>query len=87
MIDYTLPSARDLPPFESDHIVTPTSINPLGAKGVGESGAIGAPQTVVNAVVDALSHLGVRHIDMPLTPQKVWRTLNDATVNGALSAS
>jgi carbon-monoxide dehydrogenase large subunit len=86
MIDYTLPSALDLPTYEAHHIETPTSVNPLGAKGVGESGAIGAPHTVVNAVVDALSHLGVRDIDMPCTPQKVWRILNDATVNGALSA-
>jgi carbon-monoxide dehydrogenase large subunit len=53
-------------------------VNPLGAKGVGESGAIGAPQAVVNAVVDALSHLGVRDIEMPCTPQKVWRILTDA---------
>ena len=54
---------------------TPTPINELGAKGIGESGTVGAPPAVINAVVDALSHLGIRHIDMPATPQRVWRAL------------
>ncbi|GAA1866560.1 molybdopterin-dependent oxidoreductase [Pseudonocardia ailaonensis] len=75
LVDYTLPSALDLPHYETDHVVTRTSFNPLGAKGLGESGATAAPQAVVNAVVDALSHLGVRDVEMPCTPQKVWRIL------------
>jgi carbon-monoxide dehydrogenase large subunit len=78
LVDYTVPAAPDLPRFDSDHIETRTSGNPLGAKGLGESGATAAPQAVVNAVVDALSHLGVRNIDMPCTPQKVWRLLQNA---------
>ncbi|MBW0089414.1 xanthine dehydrogenase family protein molybdopterin-binding subunit [Pseudonocardia sp. KRD-184] len=78
LVDYTLPSSKDLPRYETDHVVTPTSFNPLGAKGLGESGATAAPQAVVNAVVDAMGHLGVRTIDMPCTPQKVWRVLNTA---------
>ncbi|GAA3237222.1 molybdopterin-dependent oxidoreductase [Pseudonocardia petroleophila] len=83
LVDYTLPSAKDLPRYETDHLVTPTSFNPLGAKGLGESGATAAPQAVVNAVVDAMAHLGVRSIDMPCTPQKVWRVLQAATRNGS----
>ena len=63
-------------PQELDHTVTPTPSNPLGAKGLGESGAVGATPAVVNAVVDALSHLGVRDVSMPITPEKVWRLLN-----------
>jgi carbon-monoxide dehydrogenase large subunit len=75
LVDYTVPAAPDLPRYETDHIETPTSFNPLGAKGLAESGATAAPQAVVNAVVDALAHLGVRNIDMPCTPEKVWRLL------------
>ncbi|MBN9101260.1 MAG: molybdopterin-dependent oxidoreductase [Pseudonocardia sp.] len=78
LVGYTVPSAMDLPPYETDHLVTPTSFNPLGAKGLGESGATGAPQAVVNSVIDALSHLGIRTIDMPCTPQKVWRAIQSA---------
>jgi aerobic carbon-monoxide dehydrogenase large subunit len=75
LVDYTVPAAPDLPRYETDHVETKTSFNPLGAKGLGESGATAAPQAVVNAVVDALAHLGVRNIDMPCTPEKVWRLL------------
>jgi carbon-monoxide dehydrogenase large subunit len=75
LMGYALPGAADLPSFETGHTETPTSLNPLGAKGIGESGAIGATPAVQNAVVDALSHLGVRHIDMPLTPARVWEAL------------
>jgi carbon-monoxide dehydrogenase large subunit len=57
---------------------TPTPVNPLGAKGIGESGTIGSTPAVQSAVIDALSHLGVRHIDMPVTPEKVWRALSDS---------
>ena len=73
--DYALPSAADLPSFESVLLETPTPANELGAKGIGESGAVGAPPAVQNAVVDALAHLGVRHLDMPCTPESVWRAL------------
>jgi carbon-monoxide dehydrogenase large subunit len=59
-----------------DRTVTPTPRNPLGAKGIGEAGTIGSTPAIVNAVVDALSHLGVTHLDMPTTPEKVWRVLN-----------
>lgn len=72
---YHIPSAADLCGFEASTTETPTPLNPLGAKGIGESGTIGSTPAVHNAVVDALSHLGVRHIDMPLTPQTVWRAV------------
>ena len=75
---YQMPSAADLPSFETSNTETPTDLNPLGAKGIGESATIGSTPAVQNAVVDALSHLGVRHIDMPLTPERVWRELRAA---------
>jgi len=75
---YTMPSAADLPAFVTVPLVTPTDRNPLGAKGVGEGGTIGAGPAVHNAVIDALSHLGVRHIDMPMSPERVWRAIRDA---------
>jgi carbon-monoxide dehydrogenase large subunit len=74
-LDYLVPSAPEIPDFVDSFICSPSPSNPLGAKGIGESGSVGAPPAVVNAVVDALSHLGVRHIDMPVTPEKVWRIL------------
>ena len=76
--DYTVISAAELPLFERVVMETPTPLNALGAKGIGESGTIGSTPAVHNAVVDALSHLGVRHLDMPATPEKVWRALNPA---------
>ncbi|HEX5996213.1 MAG TPA: xanthine dehydrogenase family protein molybdopterin-binding subunit [Jiangellales bacterium] len=79
LAEYTIPSAADLPSFELLSRQTPTPNNTLGAKGVGEAGTIGATPAVQNAVIDALSHLGVRHIDMPLTPERVWRTIQEAT--------
>jgi carbon-monoxide dehydrogenase large subunit len=72
---YQMPSAADLPAFEASNTETPTDLNPLGAKGIGESATIGSTPAVQNAVVDALSHLGVQHIDLPLTPERVWRAL------------
>jgi carbon-monoxide dehydrogenase large subunit len=72
---YQMPSAADLPPFETSNTETPTDLNPLGAKGIGESATIGSTPAVQNAVVDALWHLGVRHIDLPLTPERVWHAL------------
>jgi len=75
---YAMPSALELPAFVTVPLVTPTDRNPLGAKGVGEGGTIGAGPAVQNAVIDALSHLGVRHIDMPMSPERVWRAITDA---------
>ncbi|NOX29589.1 MAG: xanthine dehydrogenase family protein molybdopterin-binding subunit [Actinobacteria bacterium] len=76
--DYTIPSTMELPMFERVPMETPTFMNPLGAKGIGESGTIGATPAVQNAVVDAVSHLGVRHIDMPCTPERVWTAIQEA---------
>ena len=75
MMDYAVPAAHQLPTFETHRTETPTTVNPMGIKGVGEAGTIGASPAVVNSVVDALSHLGVRHIDMPLRPERVWRAI------------
>jgi carbon-monoxide dehydrogenase large subunit len=76
LLDYLVPSAAEFPQFERVELETPSPINPLGAKGIGESGTIGSTPAVQNAVVDAVSHLGIRHIDMPLTPERVWRAIN-----------
>lgn len=78
LADYGLISAAELPSFESNFMETPTPLNVLGAKGIGESGTIGATPAVQNAVIDALSHFGVRHIDMPLTSERVWRAIEAA---------
>ena len=78
LVDYPLPTASDLPLFELARTVTPTDINPLGVKGIGEAGTIASAQTIVNAVVDALRPLGVTHIDMPLRPKRVWQAIQDA---------
>ena len=76
LLDYLMPSAAEFPQFERVELETPSPINPLGAKGIGESGTIGSTPAVQNAVIDAVSHLGIRHIDMPLTPERVWRAIN-----------
>ena len=76
--DYPFLSATEVPSFELAEMATPTPYNPLGAKGIGEAGTIGATPAVQSAVVDAVSHLGVRHIDMPTSPQRVWRALQAA---------
>jgi carbon-monoxide dehydrogenase large subunit len=75
LADYAMPSAAEFPFFETANTETPTSRNPLGAKGIGESGTIGSTPSVHNAVVDALSHLGIRHVDIPCTPERVWRAI------------
>ena len=75
---YLMPSAADLPRLEASNTETPTAVNPLGAKGIGESGSIGATPAIQNAVVDALSHLGVRHVDLPCSPERVWQALRAA---------
>lgn len=80
LADYAVPAASDLPAFDLDQTVTPSPTNPLGAKGIGESGAIGSSPAVVNAAIDALAARGVTHLDMPLTPQRVWRALQGAVV-------
>ena len=74
-MDYLLPTAMETPNWETDKTCTPSPHHPLGAKGIGESATVGAPAAIANAVVDALWHLGVRHIDIPITPQKVWQCL------------
>ncbi|SRR5579875_92533 len=76
LTDYAVPRAHMMPWIESEHTTTPSPVNPLGVKGVGEAGTIGCSPAVVNSVVDALSPLGVRHIDMPLTPEKLWNILS-----------
>ena len=77
-MDYLVPTAMETPKWETDKTVTPSPHHPLGAKGVGESATVGAPPAIANAVVDALAHLGVQHIDIPITPEKVWKILKDA---------
>ena len=77
-MDYAIPSAAEFPNFEVHSTETPTPLNPLGAKGIGEASTIGSTPAVQNAVIDALAHLGVRHIDLPCTSQTVWRTIRDA---------
>ena len=76
LVDYPAISAPDLPSFELIPMETPTPLNPLGAKGIGESGTIGAGPAILNAICDAVAHLGIDHIDMPATPQRIWRALS-----------
>jgi len=78
LADYAIPSAAELPSFELAHTETPSPLNSIGAKGIGESATVGSTPAVQNAVVDALSHLGVRHLDMPCTPERVWRAIREA---------
>src|SRR3954471_1500188 len=80
-LDYLVPTAVETPAWELEKTVTPSPHHPIGAKGVGESATVGAPPAIANAVVDALWHLGVRNIDIPITPQKVWTILNEKGVN------
>ncbi len=77
-VDYTLPSAADLPSFETATVSTPSTSNPLGVKGVGEAGTIASTPAIVNGVIDALRHLGVTNVEMPTTSQRVWRAIQDA---------
>ncbi|MGZ3504814.1 MAG: molybdopterin cofactor-binding domain-containing protein, partial [Vulcanimicrobiaceae bacterium] len=76
--EYLVPTALETPHWETDRTVTPSPHHPLGAKGVGESSNVGSPQAFVNAVMDALAPLGVTHIDMPLTREKIWRAIREA---------
>jgi aerobic carbon-monoxide dehydrogenase large subunit len=76
--DYPFVSATEVPSFELADMETPTTYNPLGAKGIGEAGTIGSTPAVQNAIIDALAHLGVRHVDMPASPQRIWQALQEA---------
>ena len=78
LIEYAVPKADFFPLFEIDRTETPTDINPLGVKGAGETGTIASTPAVVNAVMDALAPLGITHLDMPLTPERVWRAMQQA---------
>ena len=78
LMDYALPLADEVPDFVTDLVETPSPLNPLGVKGVGEAGCIGAPPAIVNAALDALAPLGIDAIDMPLKPEKVWAAIQDA---------
>ena len=78
LVDYSAISAPDLPSFELVPMETPTPLNPLGAKGIGESGTVGAGPAILNAICDAVAHLGIDHVDMPATPQRIWRALSQA---------
>jgi carbon-monoxide dehydrogenase large subunit len=78
MTSYLVPSAAEVPTYTLDRTSTPSTTNPLGVKGIGEAGTIAAPPAVVNAVIDAVSHLGVTHIQKPATPERVWRAIREA---------
>ena len=78
LLDYAVSHADSVPAIRSQFQQTPSPTNPLGVKGIGESGAIGAPPTIVHAVLDALAPFGITHLDMPLTPQKVWSAIETA---------
>lgn len=81
-MDYTLPRASHLPDFDVTLSGVATNANPLGVKGAGQAGAMAAPQAIICAVLDALAPLGVSHIDMPATPERVWRTIEAAKTVG-----
>jgi carbon-monoxide dehydrogenase large subunit len=85
--DYAIVTATEVPTFELADMETPTSYNPLGAKGIGEAGTIGSTPAVQNAIVDAVAHLGVRHIDMPASPQRVWAALRAASASASAEGS
>jgi aerobic carbon-monoxide dehydrogenase large subunit len=78
LLDYAVPRADDLPPLDIMLNELPTAANPLGVKGSGQAGAIAAPQTIVNAILDALAPLGVERVDMPATAERVWRAIRAA---------
>jgi aerobic carbon-monoxide dehydrogenase large subunit len=77
-VDYALPTAAELPNFETDRTVTPSPVNTMGVKGVGEAGTIAASAAVANAVMDALKPLGVGYLNMPLSPMRIWQAINEA---------
>jgi len=77
-MDYAIPKADDLPSYETDRTVTPSPVNPMGVKGAGETGTIASTAAVANAVIDALSPFGISHIDLPLTPARIWAAVQAA---------
>jgi aerobic carbon-monoxide dehydrogenase large subunit len=79
LMDYAIPKAHQVPNYELDRTVTPSPVNPMGVKGAGEAGTIASTPAVANAVIDAVAHLGIRNIDMPMTPERVWRTIRMAS--------
>ena len=81
-VDYALPTAAEMPSFELDRTVTPSPVNSLGAKGVGEAGTIAASAAATNAVIDALRPLGVNYINMPLSPMRVWEAIQESQKGG-----
>jgi carbon-monoxide dehydrogenase large subunit len=81
-MDYLVPTAWETPKFETYETVTPSPHHPIGAKGVGESPTVGSPAAYVNAVIDAVRHLGVTNIDMPLTSARVWEAIQEAKRRG-----
>jgi carbon-monoxide dehydrogenase large subunit len=83
MTNYLVPAAPELPSIDVYSTVTPSPTNPMGVKGVGETGTIASPPAVINAVVDALSHLGVRAMERPATPERVWRAIQEAKEGGS----
>ena len=85
--DYAIPRASDIPHLVTDRTVTPSPVNPMGVKGVGEAGTIGATPALVNALVDALSPLGVTHVDMPLKREKIWQIIRKASTGSARKAN
>ncbi len=85
-MDYAMPHADEVPELVVDRTVTPTPLNPLGAKGIGEGGTCVAPPAIVSAVVDALAPFGIRHINMPLTAEKIWRAMNGAPEGGLIGS-
>jgi carbon-monoxide dehydrogenase large subunit len=87
LMDYALPKADDLPSFETDRTETPTPLNPLGVKGAGETGTIASTPAVANAVLDALAPFGIAHIDLPLTPERIWGAIREARQSGRPAAA
>ena len=77
-LDYALPRADDLPPLDITLAELPTAVNQLVVKGAGQAGCMAAPQTIINAILDALAPLGIAHIDMPATPERIWRAIRNA---------
>jgi len=78
LTDYLIPTANEFPMFELDHTITPTPTNELGVKGIGEAGTIAASAAVINAVCDALAPFGIKHVDMPASPDRVWKQILNA---------
>jgi carbon-monoxide dehydrogenase large subunit len=81
LMDYALPRADNFPTFTLDKTETATTLNPLGVKGIGEAATVGSTPATANAVIDALSHLGITAIDIPMRPERVWNAINEATVS------